>query len=367
LNLILIAILAAIGIAFWISFFATAMSRRVSHQLGMLDMPARHKGHGGPMPLLGGTAIFCAILVPTLLGLAVCCIWAIGDAPKWLPRLLADHIPGAASRSGQALGILAAAAVLHIVGLIDDKRHLGPWIKLLAQMAVAATVVIFCNVRILTLAGPAISITVSILWLVVIMNAFNFLDNMDGLAAGVAAVCAAALLSAALSMQQWFVVGWLCLIFGALLGFLPYNFPPARIFMGDAGSLVVGFLLGVVSCLTTYVKPGQANIVYGLFVPLLVMAVPLYDMASVLLIRIRERRHPMVGDQRHFSHRLLRRGMSKRTTVLTIFLCTAGTAIAAPVLPHTRGVMPAILLVGQVVVILMIIALLESTEKTGGA
>jgi UDP-GlcNAc:undecaprenyl-phosphate GlcNAc-1-phosphate transferase len=131
--------------------------------------------------------------------------------------------------------------------------------------------------------------------------------------------------------------------------------------MGDAGSLLVGFLLGVVSCLTTYAQPDQQYYLYGVFVPLVVMAVPLYDMASVVCLRLRDHKSPMVGDRRHFSHRLMRRGMSVRTAVLTIYLCTGATAVAASLLPRVDTI-GAVLIFAQTMAILLIIALLESAE-----
>ena len=348
-------------LSFGLSLLAVPLTQRLAWRLNFLDLPHRHKAHAKPIPLLSGSAIFAAILLPSLLALALACIWASTGAPAWLPQSLAVHIQGAAAKAPQALAILGGAFLLHILGLIDDKRALGPWIKLSVQIAVSAAVVIFFNVRILTLAGDAVSIVATILWLTVITNAFNFLDNMDGLAAGVAAICAAALLAASASIGQIFVSAWLCLILGALLGFLPYNFPPASTFMGDAGSLVIGFLLGAVSCLTTYVSPGTVGGHYALFVPLVLMAVPLYDTISVISLRIRERKNPMIGDRRHFSHRLVRRGMSERSAVLTVYLCTAGTAMSATLLPHVTST-GAVLVLGQTVAILLIIALLESGE-----
>jgi UDP-GlcNAc:undecaprenyl-phosphate GlcNAc-1-phosphate transferase len=250
-----------------------------------------------------------------------------------------------------------------VLGLIDDRKDLSPLLKLGVQVAVSALVVIFCGVRVLTVAGAPLSVLLSVLWLVTITNAFNFLDNMDGLSAGVAAICATALIGSAASMGQWFVMGWACLILGALLGFLPYNFPPAKVYMGDGGAMVVGYLLAVVSCLTTYVRPGQTYYLYGIFVPLVLMAVPLYDMASVIILRLRARVNPFVGDQRHFSHRLLRRGMSVRTTILTVYLCAAGTAVAASLLPHVADNTGAILVFAQTATILLIVALLENADS----
>jgi len=357
--MILWAAFAGIALAFGISAPATIVSRRVAVRFGMLDVPVGHKVHASPVPLLGGSAILIAVLAPVLLGLALARIWSDAGVPQWLPPELAIHIPGAAGKAPMALGILLGAFVLHVVGLLDDRLGLGAPLKLIAQFVVSAWVVIFCEVRILTLAGGAVSCTVSILWLVTITNAFNFLDNMDGLAAGVGAICTAALLAAAASLGQLFVSAWLCLVLGALLGFLPYNFAPARSYMGDAGSLVVGFMLGVMSCLTTYIRPGQA-VSYGVLVPVVLMAVPLYDMFSVITLRLRDRRNPMIGDRRHFSHRLLRRGMNVRTAVLTIYLCTAATAIAASLLPHVADWTGAALVFAQTVLVLLIIALLES-------
>ncbi len=351
--------LLAIGGSFVLSALATPLAMRLSHRLGMLDTPGGHKAHAKPVPMLGGSAIFGTILMISLFAIALTRYWAAVGAPAWLPAELAIHLPGVAARAPVALGILAGAALLHVVGLIDDRRDLGPWIKLAAQVGVAVFVVLFCNVRILIAAGPWISGAVTVFWIVAITNAFNFLDNMDGLAAGVAAIVAASFLAASARMGQLFVPAWLCLILGSLCGFLLYNFPPAKVFMGDAGSLVVGYMLAVMSCLTTYVSPGETFYAYGVFVPLVLMAVPLYDMASVITLRLRDHKSPMVGDQRHFSHRLIRRGMSVRKAALTIYLCTAATAISATLLARVDTV-GAVLVFSQTVIILAVLALLES-------
>jgi len=356
--------LAVALLACAISFLAVPVTARLAHRFAMIDLPGRHKTHRQPTPLLGGCAIFASVLLVSLLGLSLASIWASRGVPDWLPRQIAAHVRGAAARGPQAVGLLACAMVLHVVGLIDDRKQLGPWLKLLAQAVVCSVAVVFLGVRVLTTLGPVGSIAVTILWLMTITNAFNFLDNMDGLSAGVAAIAAAALLGASANMGQWFVSAWLCVLLGALVGFLPYNFPPARIFMGDAGSLVIGFLLGVATCLTTYVRPGQTYYFYGVFVPLVLMAVPLYDMLSVITLRLRDRRSPMVGDRRHFSHRLVRRGMSPRTAVLTIYLCTAATGIAASLLPHVGNV-GAVLVFAQTIAILLMVALLESADGRG--
>ncbi len=354
--------LAAGAVAAAISALATSAARVTAFRLGMVDRPGGRKHHARPTPLLGGSAIFAAILLPSMLVLALASIWAARGVPDWLPvpESAAVHIPGAAEKAPQGIGILIGAFLLHVMGLIDDRRPIGPWPKLGAELLVCIGVVVLLNVRVLTVIGEPYTTIVSVIWLLAVTNAFNFLDNMDGLSAGVALICGSALLAAAASLGQVFVAAWLCLLVGALLGFLPYNFPPAKIFMGDAGSLVVGYMLAVVSCLTTYVRPGEPYYAYGIFVPVVVMAVPLYDMASVVLLRVRERRSPMIADRRHFSHRLLRRGMSVRTAVLTVYLCTVATAIGATLLSQVTTTAGAMLIFVQTLAILMLIALLES-------
>jgi len=175
---------------------------------------------------------------------------------------------------------------------------------------------------------------------------------MDGLSAGVAAVCTAAFLVAALSIGQWFVAAALAMLLGAVLGFLCFNFAPASIFMGDSGSLLLGLVLGVLTIRTTYLPAGADFGAgwYAVFAPVIVLAVPLYDLVVV---------SPFVGDTNHFSHRLVARGMSKRTAVLSIYLITAATAVAAIVLPHVRSTFTAMLIFLQTLLILGVVMLLE--------
>jgi UDP-GlcNAc:undecaprenyl-phosphate GlcNAc-1-phosphate transferase len=183
---------------------------------------------------------------------------------------------------------------------------------------------------------------------------------MDGLSVGVASVCATAFLIAALSIGQWFVPAGLALLLGSMLGFLWHNFPPASIFMGDGGSLLIGMVLGVLTVCTTYLPPGitLANRWYAVLAPVVVLALPLYDLAVVSVIRLMRGKSPFVGDTNHFSHRLVARGMSKRTAVLCIYLVAAATSIAAIMLPHVSSNFAVLILV-QTVLILCMVALLE--------
>jgi len=207
--MIIIGAIAAGLVSMALAWLAVPVTTRLAQRFGMIDLPDRHKAHARPTPLLGGCAIFAAILLPTMLAMATARIWAhdLGGIPAWVPAEVRLHIPGAAARAPQALGILACALVLHVIGIIDDRKNLGPWLKLAGQFLASTVAVVFFDVRVLTVAGTAISCTVTVLWLVAITNAFNFLDNMDGLSAGVAAICAAALLGAAASIGQLFVTG----------------------------------------------------------------------------------------------------------------------------------------------------------------
>jgi UDP-GlcNAc:undecaprenyl-phosphate GlcNAc-1-phosphate transferase len=362
------AALLAIAVAFFLSFFGTAVARRLAVMTGYIAHPSSDRLHRQPTPLLGGVGIMLGILLPSLLALALGNIWLSNGAPTRIATQISIHLGGLAARTPMALGILAGALGMHILGLVDDKKKLGALLKLALQILICTLVVWLCDVRLLQLLGRPASMTLTILWLVTITNSFNFLDNMDGLSAGVATICTASLMVAAIASGQIFVGAWLCLLLGSCLGFLVHNFPPAKIFMGDAGSLVIGYFIAVLSVLTTYYhgESGRALWFNGALTPLVALAVPLYDTVSVIVLRLQERRNPMIGDTRHFSHRLLRRGMSTRKAVLTIYLATAATAIGATVLPHvdTAG---AVLILGQALSVVLMIALLESTESKGKA
>ena len=355
-------ILSLAVLSFAISWLLTLAMKRASIRLGFVDRPGGRKIHANPKPLGGGVAIFWAFALPMLAGLTMV-QW--GHPPTALAQRvphLADYWSGMQQRTPMALGMLLAAAVMHLMGLIDDRRALGPYSKLLVQLAaVTALAASLKELRILTALGPAASMVLTILWITAITNAFNFLDNMDGLSAGVSAVCTAAFLITTLSIHQWFVAAALALLLGALAGFLCFNFAPASIFMGDSGSLVIGLLLGVLTVRTTYLQPGQTWAAgwYQVFAPVIVLAVPLYDLIVVSTIRLLRGNSPFKGDTNHFSHRLVARGMSRRTAVLCIYLITAATAVAAIILPHAPDTFTAILIFAQTLLILGVVMLLE--------
>ncbi len=358
-------ILGLCGVSFVVSWITTGMVKRIAPKVGFVDKPGHRKIHSNPKPLGGGVAIFWAVAIPLIAGLLVIRIYDPSESKAISPEnaaLVRDYRGGAIEQTPLAAAILVTTLSMHILGLMDDRKSLGPFIKLMWQIAAAgALVVSFERMRILTALGPFVSVVLSILWIVAITNAFNFLDNMDGLSAGVAAVATTAFLITTLSIHQWFVAATLALLLGALLGFLCYNFPPASIFMGDSGSLVIGFILGVLTIRTTFLPPGTQWGAgwYAVFAPVIVLAVPLYDLIVVSIIRARLGKSLFVGDNNHFSHRLVARGMSRRTGVLCIYLITAATAVAAILLPHVQSTFAAVLIFGQTILILGIVALLE--------
>ncbi len=266
-------------------------------------------------------------------------------------------------------GILAGGTVLMLLGLADDRRGL-PWQwRIAVEFAVAGFCVYFLNLRFTAFIDlPWLTGLLSIIWIVALINSFNMLDNMDGLSGGVAVISTAMLAIMLLTNTdapsqgpQLFVAAMLFVLVGGLLGFLKHNWPPARIFMGDAGSYFVGYWIAVATLLATYAGAHGSH-PHAVFAPLCVLAVPLYDMLSVIYIRLSEGRSPFEGDKRHFSHRLVDLGMTKKQAVLTIYLATATCSIGALILPRVDFV-GACLVVLSTASVLGLVGVLESVGR----
>lgn len=362
---------ASLAVSFAISAILTPIIRRWAKQRNFVDHPqgaGSHKQHRQPIAFGGGIAITIAVLLP--IGGMILTALALRRLPgehldslrRFLPAL-PYWLGGVAEKAPPALAVIAGALVMHLIGIIDDHHPLSPSIKFAVQAGVALMLTAGFGIRSGVVLGVAPSILLSTLWIVTLTNAFNFMDNTDGLAAGVAALTAIILALSAFMTGQIFVPCALLLLAGAVLGFLVYNFPPASIFMGDAGSLVVGYLLSVFTILTTFYEPSQQRRPFGVLVPLLVFAVPLYDMASVIIHRLRQGVSIFRSDRRHFSHRLIKLGLSPTAAVLTIYLATAATGLPAVVLPNLQW-SGAILIFAQCLCVVAIIAILESRDAT---
>jgi UDP-GlcNAc:undecaprenyl-phosphate GlcNAc-1-phosphate transferase len=345
--------------------------RRLAPRCGLVDRPNNRKVHQNATPLGGGLAIWFGVVLP----------FAIGQLALWLlqqeslaeripiPDLVRPHLEGIRSQVGSLWLMLAAGTILMIVGLLDDLRELNWRLRLLIQFVVAAACVFFFGWKATAFIGiPILTGLLSVFWIVALINSFNMLDNMDGLSGGVAAIAAGGLAILMLlskdpetGQPQLFVAGLLLVIVGALLGFLFHNRPPARIFMGDAGSYFVGFCIAVATLLATYAGYRSEG-KHSVLAPLLVMAVPFYDMLSVLWIRWREGRSLFQADKCHLSHRLVDLGLSKGQAVLTIYLLTTVCTMSALLL-HQVDQVGTVVLVVVVCCVLTLIAILESTAR----
>lgn len=352
--------------ALLLSFVLTLIVRAVSWRIGFIDRPGGHKEHSTPVALGGGVAIFLTLLLPTFGGVLTARWLLASGNTEVVPEYLQPHLSGISEQAKLLAAILGGALALHVIGLIDDVKPLGPGAKFAGQTIVALAISGLCGVRAAEALGPVPAVILTTLWIVLIVNAFNFLDNMDGLAAGVAAIAAGIFAIAAVGSGQVFVPLLACVLVGALLGFLVFNFPPASVFMGDAGSMVVGYMLAVLTVMTTYFDPDQGFRPIALAVPIVVLAVPLYDVVSVVLIRLRAGDSPFRGDRRHFSHRLVSRGMSVRAAVMTIYLATAATGLGAILLPRADWVTAAIV-IAQAFFVVLIIAILEHSPSRKNA
>ena len=304
--------------------FATALItlplwRKWCLRSGLVDDPGHRKIHAEPVPLAGGLAVMTALALPVLLGLLV--LWAQRTSLISLcdPATTDRLAYGLHKRSLELTAIFLGALGMLIVGLLDDKHELKPSLKFTGQFLIALLVAA-AGARI-TLFVPSLlfSYAITILWILTVINAFNFMDNMNGLCGGLGAISALgfALLSA--QAGQYLVALIAFLTGGALLGFLPYNFPRARAFLGDAGSHLIGYLLAVLAILPHFHTAKNPHPL-AVLSPLLILAVPLGDLVWVVLLRWKLGQPFYIGDNNHLSHRLVRLGLTRAKAVLLIWL-----------------------------------------------
>jgi UDP-GlcNAc:undecaprenyl-phosphate GlcNAc-1-phosphate transferase len=351
-----------------ITWLAIYPIRRYAERLGLLDRPGGRKTHAHPVPLGGGIGIWLGVVGTFLSGtIAVFVLRSSSDLQSKLSPQITQHLEGVWSRAGSLWMLLGAGTVLVVLGLWDDRRGLSPWLRLGVQFFVATFVVVGLGYGLTAfIALPWLTTLLSIVWIVAVINSFNMLDNMDGLSGGVATIVAIALAAVMFSTPedakgpQWFVAALLMVVAGGVLGFLWHNRPPAKIFMGDGGSYFVGFLIAVATLLATYASYESVS-PHAVAAPLCAMAVPLYDLTTVLWIRIREGRSPFEGDQSHFSHRLVAMGMTRPKAVYTIWLVTATCGLAAVLITRVT-LESAFMVFGIVICMLLLIVILESTR-----
>ena len=319
-------------IAFSVTVVLTPLVRLAAVRLGWVGRPVEDRWGRRTIARLGGLGMFAAFLAAVL-----ACV------------PLKPPVPG----------LLLGAALVFGLGCLDDARRIPPSVKLIGQLLIGCLVVV-SGIQIGPGQWPGISIPLSVFWFVLVMNAFNLLDNMDGLAAGVGAIAAAFCVFHAMLAQQWVVVSLDCILCGVCLGFLLFNFPPAKIFMGDSGSHFLGLTLAALALMGSWRHSTQLLSV--LVVPLLVLAVPIFDTCFVTIQRLLHRQSPFVGGTDHVSHRLAVLGLSTRRTVLALYgvsACLGSLSVASAFLRP----LPALLIWLSAVIALVLIGSYLSRVK----
>lgn len=358
---------AVFSVAFVAAVALCPLVRRLSQAWGFLDRPGPRKLQPRPVPRGGGVALLVGWLVPIAGGLAVAYFAESLGIARALPEELRIHLAGMRSAAPRLAVLLGAAVLIFAAGLWDDLRGLSARRKLVLQLAIAIGLVMFgFRMQVFppqSSAWPDVVLQVlTVAWIVLITNAFNLLDNMDGLCAGIAVVVCVMFLLIALQSGQIFIALALAALLGSCLGFLLFNFPPASIYMGDAGSQLLGFLLSTLTVLFSFYEYRPEYPTYALLVPLLILLVPLFDTCSVVLIRLRRGQPIFQGDRSHFSHRLQALGLSARQALVVNYLLTMSAGLSALLL-HWTDAQGSLLVTGQILAVLLILVILEGPAR----
>ncbi len=323
-------------LAFAVTAATTPLAAVFGRRWGLVDHPGARKIHKAPMPRSGGIALYAGIVI------AVQTFWMMG----FLSREATATLPG----------IAFGALIVFLVGVIDDRYGVRVPVKFLGQFLAAGVLVLFEVKVSVFIKDHAITTILTMIWIVGITNAFNLLDNMDGLSATIAAIAAVIFHLIAVEQDAAMVQVLAPAVAGAAIGFLLHNWNPARIFLGDSGSLVLGFLLAAISVQGVYLAHSRLTHL-PILAPLFILAVPLFDTLSVIVIRIRRGVSIFQADRNHLSHRLVALGLSHREAVA--FLGGIAVAMGLPaLLLATIDRRDAVLLLCHQVLLLALISLL---------
>ena len=357
--------LIVFAVAAGVSFLATPLVRRSAMRLGAVDVPDDRKVHTTPTPSLGGIALFIGVAA----GLAVA--WIIGDFRELFRT------------SSEPLGVIGAGAAMVALGTVDDVRGMKASTKLAGQVA-GTGILILAGVQVFYFWVPGaglvslsadMSALITVMWTILVINALNLIDGLDGLAAGVSAIAAAALFAYTYRSGEGdpTTAGLLAvLVIGSCIGFLPHNFNPARIFMGDSGSMLLGLLLAssTVSGVGRTLEPDLSDVA-GLIVPVLlpifVLAVPLADTAFAVLRRVRGRRPLAMPDKRHIHHWLFDMASNHRQAVLVMYMWSGLLAGSATVLSLVDGALGRVLGLGLAGALVVTIVFVPRMLRRGSA
>jgi len=341
--------LAAPVLALVLSFLLTPLVRTLALKVGALDYPDQRKVHNGAMPRMGGLAVYLAFVAAVL--------------------LFRDLTP-------QVFGLLAGATAILLVGMADDIRGLPARVKLAGQI-LAALVVVQFGIQVYYVTNPLngdiillgwLSIPLTVFWIVAVTNAINLIDGLDGLAGGVA--CIAALTMAAVAWTQFGINGMTEMIMPALTlvaavgGFLRYNFHPARIFLGDTGSMFLGFTLAVLAIMSLTKSAAAVSVI----IPLVILGVPLLDTFFAILRRCHEHRPIFQPDKNHLHHQLMAMGLNHRQTVLAIYALSAFLGLNAVVInliTNSQALILLVILAGAVIYLADRVGVLGGSRRTG--
>jgi UDP-GlcNAc:undecaprenyl-phosphate GlcNAc-1-phosphate transferase len=359
------SLLSVFVVATGLSFFLIPLMKRLAFRFDILDHPGYHKTHNEVRPYLGGGAIWGAFMLVILTGAIFMVLLKADMRVPIFPAVQAEllrQVPIFTAALPRFIGLLIGGTLMFFLGLTDDMRGVGfsYKIKFVIQI-LAAVILVVSGIRLQFLPFETLNILVTIVWVVGITNAFNLLDNMDGLSGGVALIISIILGGLTIQQGQYFSALLLLTLAGSLIGFLRYNFHPSSIFMGDAGALFIGYILAALTVSNSYITTRSVSQL-PILVPVLVLGVPLFDVFSVIVIRLKEGRSLFVGDTSHFSHRLVELGMSVRQAVGFIYLVTVCVGVSAILIPELN-IFESLLVLGQASLIFGLITLLMIKGK----
>ncbi len=338
------------------SLVATRVAMALARRWSFLDRPGgeSHKQQAAAVPYGGGMAMAVAVAA----GLAT-------TVSLW-PPLNDSALERIDPKHGSMVPVFLGALALLAVGLYDDLRPLRPGIKLLCQAAIAAVVVPTAGLGIDSLRSwPPLYHGAAWAWLVLVSNAYNLLDHADGLCGSVATVSALVLFSGGIMSGDLDFARWCLILAAAALGFLAWNLPPARIYMGDAGSLPLGFLIGAGTLSVTFWPSGVSGSPLAVLSPVLITALPLFDTAAVVFKRLASRQPIMQGDRNHISHRLRRLGLTPRRSLLTAIVLQAALSAGALQL-RTESLLTGAVVIAQSLAIFVVVVFLETARDDHG-
>lgn len=317
-----------------LSLSFTPLFQKIAEKTDFMDRPKceDHKKHAKATPLMGGAAMFSAWILAIIMGYIAVNAFNSGT----FSRDLSDNVSGVNYVGGRVFFICLGAFLATALGLIDDKFALKAGTKFFGQFLIAAIAVSFGGIKIsVFFNNPVIIWCISVFWIMLLINAINFFDNMDGLAVGTVTIAMALFTAVAAMNGQYFIAVFGALTCGVCVGFWFFNHTPATIFMGDSGSHLLGYLLAVMSASVTYFSRDYSLTRFPILIPLFILAIPLFDAFSVVVIRLYHHKPIYVGDHNHLSHRFVKMGMSRKRAVQMVHLMAL--IIGLSVLPLLWG------------------------------